>query len=78
MRHALSDPTPRTDPPDDDPEGIEAAREADDVGWRPNFAAKRWHHECEDGEPCPPCVACYLAHNVTVCQFTCEHRRDME
>ena len=62
MRHGVSDPTPRTDPPDDDPEGIEASE---------------WQHDCEN-DRCPPCIACDFERGVTVCQFTCEHRRDME
>ena len=56
-------PEPRTDPPDDDPDGIEAAAERE--------------HECEDGEPCPACTTCYQARGVSVCQFTCEHWRDL-
>ena len=63
-RNALptSWPSPRTDPPDDDPEGIEAAAE--------------WQHDC-DAERCITCVACNFERNVKVCQFTCEHRGDL-
>ena len=61
MRHELSDPTPRTDPPDDDPEGIEASE---------------WQHDCED-DLCYQCVECGHAGRGWVCQFTCEHRRDL-
>ena len=34
-------------------------------------------HECEDGEPCPGCTACYQACGRSVCQFTCEHWGDL-
>ena len=39
-----------------------------------------WYkHDCDDGDMwCPPCVACHLATGETVCQFTCEHRKDLE
>ena len=27
---------------------------------------------------CIPCIPCYLRTGETVCQFTCEHRKDMD
>ena len=117
-------PSPRTDPPDDDLEGIEAAADAEHEGWGPKretcwivlwesggLASDRVfrsresaqraadamsyetllvdmeliptpeQHDCDgtaSGGQCVGCVACYLARNMTVCQFTCEHRGDLE
>ena len=59
-------PEPPTDPPDDDPDGAE-------------FLDDWYKHDCDDGDMwCPPCIACHLATGETVCQFTCEHRKDLE
>ena len=33
-------------------------------------------HDCDDD--CPPCIACYMLTGETVCQFTCEHRKDLD
>ena len=67
-RNALPEswPEPPTDPPDDDPDGAE-------------FLDDWYKHDCDDGDMwCPPCIACHLATGETVCQFTCEHRKDLE
>ena len=70
-------PEPPTDPPDDDPDAPEAEIVA--TGTEVMRAADRafWQHDCDE-ERCPPCVACNFATGETVCQFTCEHRRDLE
>ena len=63
--------SPPTDPPDDDRDAREADAEDEHV-----CDVQREH--IAESFACIPCIPCYLRTGETVCQFTCEHRKDLE